>query len=155
MRHIPKLNTFFVEIIIVILFFAIAVAVTLQLFAAANSRAKQSMELNAAVIKAQNAAESLNAVEDRSSLSVFLPDSSKTKDQSGNMQYVIQYDKDWKENSKSPCYVLTVTLRQVDQKNGTDLQAEIVVNRSAEGTAEKKKIYRLAASRYIPGRVQE
>jgi len=149
MKQVSKVNPFFVEIILVILFFAISVAVTLQLFVAAHGKAQQSTELNAAVMKAQTVAENLEGVKSQDQLLLILPSSTKTDGKSGETVYTVSYDKDWKETSQPPCYLVEVSLKQADETSGTNLQAEIVVNKVSGKNSDNKKIYALTTEHYV------
>ena len=149
MKQVSKVNPFFVEIILVILFFAISVAVTLQLFVAAHGKAQQSTELNAAVMKAQTVAENLEGVKSQDQLLLILPSSTKTDGKSGETVYTVSYDKDWKETSQPPCYLVEVSLKQADEISGTNMQAEIVVNKVSGKNSDNKKIYALTAEHYV------
>jgi len=149
MKQVSKVNPFFVEIILVILFFAISVAVTLQLFVAAHGKAQQSTELNAAVMKAQTVAENLEGVKSQDQLLLILPSSTKTDGKSGETVYTVSYDKDWKETSQPPCYLVEVSLKQADETSGTNLQAEIVVNKVSGKNSGNKKIYALTTEHYV------
>jgi type II secretory pathway pseudopilin PulG len=149
MKQISKVNPFFVEIILVILFFSVSVAVTLQLFVAAHGKAQQSTELNAAVMKAQTVAESLEGVGSTEQLLRILPDSTKVSEKNDETLYRITYDKDWNETAQAPCYQVEVSLKQAPQTGGANLQAEIVVDKLSEKGKNSKKIYSLSAQRYV------
>ncbi|HEX3038225.1 MAG TPA: hypothetical protein VHO94_04440 [Oscillospiraceae bacterium] len=147
MKQASKVNPFFVEIILVILFFAVSVAVTLQLFVAAHGKAQQSTELNAAVMKAQTVAESLAGATNSDQLLLLLPGSTKADEKGGKSVYTVSYDKNWNETAQSPSYVVEVSLQQANGTTGTNLQAEIVVNKVLKNSGSKK-IYELSAEHY-------
>lgn len=147
MKQVSKVNPFFVEIILVILFFAVSVAVTLQLFVAAHGKAQQSTELNAAVMKAQTVAEDFAGATNSDQFLLLLPGSTKTGEKGGKSVYAVSYDKDWNETAQSPAYLVEVSLQQSNETAGTNLQAEIVVNKVFKNS-EPKKIYELSAAHY-------
>lgn len=149
MKQVSKANPFFVEIIFVILFFAVSVAVTLQLFAAAHGKAQQSKELNAAVMKAQTVAESLSGVTNSEQLSLLLPGSVKTNGENGEVRYTLSYDKDWNATTQPASYQMQILLKKAQEKNGTNLQAEITVGKITEKDAAQKNIYFLTAEHYV------
>lgn len=149
MKQVSKTNPFFVEIILVILFFSVSVAVTLQLFVAAHGKAQQSKELNAAVMKAQTVAESLSGVTDSEQLSLLLPGSVKTNGENGVVRYILSYDKDWNETTQPASYQMQILLKQAQEKSGTNLQAEITVGKIIEKDKAQKNIYSLTTEHYV------
>ncbi len=149
MKQVSKANPFFVEIIFVILFFAVSVAVTLQLFAAAHGKAQQSKELNAAVMQAQTVAESLSGITNSEQLSLLLPGSVKTNGENGEVQYILSYDKDWNATTQPASYQMKIVLKKAQEKNGTNLQAEITVGKMTGKDTAQKNIYSLTAEHYV------
>ena len=137
-----QVNSFFIEIILVILFFAISVTVTLQLFVAANNRAQQSSDLSVAVIQAENIAEQVFSLSSPDQLPAAL----KTARQETDGTYRIGYDKDWKQTSGDPRYVVNVSLKETPSAGGTMVGADIAVRRQNGG----KEIYRLSSAKYLP-----
>lgn len=137
-----QVNSFFIEIILVILFFAISVTVTLQLFVAANNRAQQSSDLSVAVIQAENIAEQVFSLSSPDQL----PASLQTARQETDGTYRIGYDKEWKQTDSDPRYVVNVALKKTPSAGGTMVGADITVRRQNGG----KEICRLSSAKYLP-----
>ena len=142
-------NSFFIEIILVILFFSISVAVTLQLFVAANSRAQQSSDLSVAVIKAENIAEQVKSLTTVDALPMTLA-TAKPSGSGNALQYTIGYDKEWHETKTDPCYVIDVTMNKAKSDSGTMVIADISINRLHNSSTES--LYRLNSAKYLPNR---
>lgn len=87
------------ELIIAILFFALASTVCIQLFARSHLLSKQTVNQNHAVIQAQNLAEMFLAADgDVKQMKALFPDNySDTQDES----FVILLDSDWEKCDKS------------------------------------------------------
>lgn len=149
MKRTPiRINSFFIEMIIVIVFFTISVSVTLHLFVAANSRAQQSRDLNVAVIKAENIAEQVKALASPEALPPSLEAAAKSS-LSGGVRYRIGYDKQWNVTKDDPYYTADVILEKTKSKSGTMVTADIAINRIKTGA--KKDIYQLSTAKYLPG----
>ncbi len=150
MKHRPvQINSFFIEMIIVILFFSISVVVTLQLFVAANNRAQQSSDLSAAVIKAENIAEQVKSLPTADALPKVL----ETANQSGSgdeLLYTIGYDKEWNQTQSDPRYVIDVTMKKAKSDGGTMVSADISINRLHNKRTED--LYTLNSAKYLPNR---
>jgi type II secretory pathway pseudopilin PulG len=146
-RNPTQINSFFIEIILVILFFSISVAVTLQLFVTAKNRAQQSSELNVAVIKAENIAEQVKELtaEDVLPQALVSADPHGTKD---STRYRLGYDKQWNPTKSNPRYVMDVTLEKTKSVSGTIVIADIAVSRKNQN--DTKGIYQLSAAKYLP-----
>lgn len=146
-RGSNQINSFFVEIIIVILFFAISAAVTLQLFVAANNRAQQSSDLSVAVIKAQNIAEQIKGLSSSDELPEALK-AAKHTSSGGTEQFQIDYDKQWNQIQSAPHYEIDVTLTKNTAESGVLVNADILVLRcKASG---ENKIFTLSSAKYLP-----
>nr|WP_319489615.1 hypothetical protein [uncultured Caproiciproducens sp.] len=139
-----QVNSFFIEIILVILFFAISVTVTLQLFVAANNRAQQSSDLSVSVIQAENIAEQVLSL----TSSDQVPQALKTAQLKNDETYLICYDKDWNQTKSEPRFVMGVTLKKTPSAGGTMVSADIDVYRRQNGS--QKDIYSLSSSKYLP-----
>ena len=61
MKNLTKIQTFFLELVIVLLFFSFAAAIDLKLFAASNALSRQSQDENAAILTAQTIADRIAA----------------------------------------------------------------------------------------------
>lgn len=146
-RSFRGVNSFFIEIVIVICFFSISAVVILQLFAAAGSRAQQSRDLSVAVIKAQDIAEQIRGLSSLEELSE-LPETEKTTSPDGGDHFKIDYDKQWNQTQSAPRYAIGVSLKKNAEESGVLVDAEISVFR-CESSGEKK-IFTLNTAKYLP-----
>lgn len=137
-------NSFFVEITLTVLFFAISATVILQLFAAASQAARQSRDLSGAVVQAQSIAEEVRGL----SAAKDLPVSLKNARQTGARQYRLGFDKNWRQTASQPYYVADVSFQTGGEASGTVVSAEIRVSRTKSGGADL--IYTLHSSKYLP-----
>lgn len=144
-RMSVQVNGFFIEIILVILFFAISATVTLQLFVAANNRAQQSSDLSVSVIQAENIAEQVLSLTSADQV----PEALKQAQLKNNETYLICYDKEWKQTTSEPRFVVGVTLKKTPSDGGTMVSADISIYRRQNGS--QKDIYSLSSSKYLPG----
>jgi type II secretory pathway pseudopilin PulG len=147
-RKSYQINSFFIEIIIVILFFAVSAGVTLQLFVSANKRAQQSSELSTAVVQAENVAEQLKGLSSPDGVAEILRNAKKTGSSGGKEHYRISFDKSWKETNDNPGYIVDVAVSQTPAETGVTVNAEISVCR--EDPNDEVKIYSLNTAKYLP-----
>ncbi|MGX8700862.1 hypothetical protein [Caproiciproducens sp.] len=143
-RNAVQVNSFFVEIILVILFFAVSATVTLQLFVQADNRARQSSDLSVAVIQAENIAEQVRSLSSPDQL----PEALKTAEQDNGGSYRILYGRDWKQTDTDPRYVADVTLKKTPSAGGTMVSVSVSVSRRQSGG--DKRIYSLSSAKYLP-----
>ncbi|MBW7572935.1 hypothetical protein [Caproiciproducens faecalis] len=143
-RTSVPVNSFFVEMILVILFFAISVTVTLQLFVQANNRAHQSSDLSTAVIQAENIAEQVSALSSPDQL----PEALKTAKQESGGSYRLNYNQEWKPTASDPRYTVDVTLKKSPSEGGTMVTAKIAVSRIKNGGEDS--LYSLRSAKYLP-----
>lgn len=132
-----KSRYFLVELIVNCLFFAMAAAICLNVFVRGHVESQKNEALSMAVIKAQNAAESVKASEGSMARMERLLDAAQE-----DGVFVLYYDGDWQrtyEEGQSE-YVLQVAAKTDGQAM---LHAEILVSDDA-GT-----IYTLSVARYI------
>lgn len=147
MKRIPRINPFFTEIILVMLFVSLASLATVQLFAATHTTAKQSQELNHAMILAQSAAESIQLAEAPEDLVRLL--NSEMQDRDGKSVYSTGFDKDWKPGSfEPPAYVMETVVTLSKSDSGTLLQAEITVS-DAETAGDGRVIFTLPTKKFL------
>lgn len=137
-------NSFFVEITLSLLFFAISATVILQLFAAAGQTAQQSRDLSAAVVQAQSIAEEVRGL----STAQELPASLKSAQPAGTQQYRLGFDRSWKQTAAQPFYVVDVSLKKSTESAGTTVSAEIRVSRAKKSAGDL--IYTLHCAKYLP-----
>ncbi len=146
-RSSDTFNSFFIEMIIVILFFAISSAVTLRLFVAADSRANQSSDLSAAVIKAQDIAEQIQGISSPNELPPALRAAKRTNS-GGTQHFQIGYDRQWNETSAAPRYAAEVSVAKTGSGSGVLVRADISVFRIESGG--RKQIFALSPAKYLP-----
>lgn len=134
-RTSSKSSLFLLEMIFVILFFSLAAAVCVSLFAQAHTLSVQSSDLNAAVLRAQSTAECVKARgEDFASL---LPGTEREGENA-----LLYYDGDWQSTTReNAVYVLRVT----PSRTGDLFAARIAVGR----LGEEEPIYSLEAVKYL------
>jgi type II secretory pathway pseudopilin PulG len=124
-----RINTFLVEIVVVILFFALSATVTLQLFVAAHNRQRESSEISAAMLQAQSLVEQFRAGE--------------------TMDATLYFDEDWNPVMGSGKYEVALRVNPEERAAGQMLVANVrVVRSAADGT--EKEIYGLTAKKYVP-----
>lgn len=137
-------NSFFVEITLTVLFFAISATVILQLFASASQTARQSRDLSGAVVQAQSIAEEVRGL----SAANDLPASLKNARQTGTQQYRLGFDKNWRQTAEPPYYVADISFQTGGEASGTMVSAEIRVSRVQSDSTNL--IYTLHSSKYLP-----
>lgn len=143
-----RINSFFLEMILVIFFFAISVTVTTQLFVSAAARANQSRDLSEAVFQAQNLAEQVRGITAADELPAMLRTAVHTNGGSGADLYRLEYDKQWNRTGKDPSYTINVTLKKTGSDAGILVEADIEVFRNQSGRATK--LVSLNPARYLP-----
>lgn len=134
-------TAFLTELLIVILFFSVASAVTIRMFAAAHDTSAQSERLHSAVIEAQSVAEVLRVEKDATAALAFLYGNVTQQDE----LFVVQFDKSWQPVSSEGAYVLSVAQEDIAQAGGDMLTFEIHI-----ATAQGETIYRLETGSYTP-----
>ncbi|NLJ31050.1 MAG: hypothetical protein GX424_05540 [Clostridiales bacterium] len=137
-------NSFFVEITLTVLFFAISATVILQLFAMAGKTANRSSDLNGAVLQAQSIAEEVRGLTGADEL----PASLKNAQAAGTRQYRLKFDKSWKQTDGQPYYTVDVTLKNSAGESGTMVGAEIRVALAKQTASDP--LYTLQVSKYLP-----
>lgn len=142
-------NAFFIEIVIVLLFFSLSAAVILQLFVMAHNQSTRSREQSASVIKAQDIAEQFKAYSSPGQPFAFLPDLQTEAKEDGAMTGTVYLDAGWEETSGAAKYVLHMTVMPEETKTGTVLRFRVRISKAGE--AEKApELYHLEAQKYVP-----
>lgn len=121
-----------VEIVLVIFFFALLSAVTLQMFAAAYKQSSRSEALSLAAVVAQSTAEQFkNGTPPK--------DAAFTKLDNGGI-YQVYFDKDFKQVSAGGKYLLELYYTQTATAGGQSLTGRVTVyeNSDAEVLTELK-----------------
>ncbi|HKM31939.1 MAG TPA: type II secretion system protein [Oscillospiraceae bacterium] len=135
-------SAFLVELLIVVLFFSIASAVTIKLFVAAHDKSVSSQELVNAVAQSQSVAEAIKATDSpEQALSLLYRDKVAS---TGEMQAEIFFDENWQVVGNPSSYKLTVKYSVTPEGAGEMLTAEIITY-----TQDNKLIYALNISDYI------
>ena len=150
-RDVSRVSGFFFEIILVICFFAVSAVVTLQLFAVAGSRARQSSDLSVAVIRAQDLAEKIQSFSSWEEFPQALKGARHTR--SGKTEHFqMDYDEQWNQTQSSPCYRIDMALTQSAAESGTMVDADISVFRCKQGV--ENQIFTLSTAKYLPNPTQ-
>lgn len=149
MKHSANsINSFFVEMILVILFFAVSASAVLQLFWSGSVRARESGDLSMAVIKSEDMAEQLQAASSPNSLTAVFGKAAHTS--SGDADhYLLLYDRQWNPVSSSPAYVMDVSLKKSPSAAGVLYTAGISVARKT--SSGEAPVYKLSTAKYLPG----
>ena len=142
-----KSRVFLVELILVILFFALSTAAVLQLFMAANRQSERSELRTQALVEAQNMAERLRNTErpqtvlDKEGWSAVASGPSTC--------YTRRYDRAFQPSGEGEI-VLSVTVEQQNSEGGGTL---LKMKVSVEDTADNggRTLCSLDADRYLPG----
>lgn len=121
-QPVRRSSLFLLELMISILFFSLASALCMLLFAKANSLERRSADLNHAVNACTSVAEILKTEDDvLSSLSEIYPDSSMDKN-----IFFVYYDKDWIPcTSENAEFILQLML----SKSGNLLSGDIQISK--------------------------
>ena len=132
-------QTFFWELAVVILFFALAAAVTLRLFAAGSLQSRENEERTGAMLAAVSAAEQIAASE--SSTVEFA--GGEVLDTQGSLE--LGYDEQWQLSSDAPVFFLKISVKTEEYPQGILCRYEI----RAENVS-RKELYTLNTARYFP-----
>ena len=128
-------RSFFIELILVIFFFFVSAAITLQLFACAQQMSRQSAAKTGAIFAAESALERVCASE-RGDFSLF----TGTPDAAGRL--VLGYDADWRPVSEKPAYQLVLTRSESIRPGG------IMVWITASVLSDETEIFSLTGQKY-------
>ncbi len=144
MKH-SKSSLFLMELIIAILFFSLASAVCIQLFAKSHLLGNQTVNENHAVIHAQNLAECFLATEgNMQQLKELFP--AATTDNS-NHSIILLFDENWREcNAEAACYAASLTAHP---KQDGLITADITIS---SHPSSEDYIYTLTIVHHIPER---
>lgn len=145
MKH-SRSSLFLMELMIAILFFALAGTICIQLFVKSHLISKESVNQNHAVTHAQNLAEGYLGLDgDITALSGLFPLSQVDND---NMRITLSFDKNWRAVSGDGA-VYTAVLRDNGYSPDTGLaSADITVTDTSAGY----EIYSLHIEHHIPER---
>lgn len=142
MKGINRVNSFLVEIIIVILFFSLSAAITLQVFVATHKKGELSTNLNMAVILTQQLTEQYRANADQCSWCV------SPVNENGNTVYTVEYDKNWKPVSENGTFKIHFEVKTVSSDDAGTLYETVAEAVSIKDDAEES-VYRLPSRQYV------
>ncbi|NLZ81551.1 MAG: hypothetical protein GX913_07120 [Clostridiales bacterium] len=151
MDKIGKTRAFLTEFIIVILFFSLAVVVTLQLFLAAHNQSELSKDTTIAYIKAQNIAEEIKVHSDN--LGEFLTAGNGwIKSEISEIEsYTRFYNKDWVvSNKQDSVYIMKANLYYEEKDSGKLLQIDLIMEERAENNKTMNPLCNIVVKSYIP-----
>lgn len=133
-RGMSRSHLFLIELIIAVLFFSFAGAITVQVFSRAHDLAESTTALNSAVIAAQTAAET---------------DKTALFENIGAARGIVYFNRDW-EITKKPeaVYNMTSGVNLEEREAGT-MAVYIYTVAASDGD---KIIYRLHAKKYYSGK---
>ena len=110
MKEKSKTSLFLMELVLMILFFAVSAAVCMRVFSSAQLKSNHSDDLSNASLKAQSAAECWKLSQGEASLAAEVLGGEKTENGAA-----VYFDKNWKNCGESEAeYVLEL------EKNGND-----------------------------------
>lgn len=138
-ENAKRSSLFLVELMVSILFFALASAVCIQIFAKSHTKSIETARLNMAVAKTQSAAEVfLNSDSPEDMLPVVFPEGQMNVD-----TFTMYYDKDFNScKEKDASYALKIIIHSKAQ----DQISQITVS----SIGSEKVIYSLEVKKHIP-----
>ena len=146
-----KRNAFFVEIIIVILFFSLSVVVSLELFVQGYMKSVLSEQKNRALIRAQSVAELAQGY-DPSGDEPFSADLEGDSAFFGEKGYCLYYDEEWNAaEEKNAAFELTVRFEEENTGPGRMITVQIDATRFSNGEAADELVS-LKTGYYLPQR---
>lgn len=136
---------FFVELILTILFFAIACSIIVQIFAKASIMSQSALDQRGAAAQCQTLCETLKGGD---TIEGFLPEGSYEKQQNG--KHLIYYNEDWEPVPKAQAvYTIAVETENTLQPTGTLLKM------SFEAKKDQSVLYTMDGAQYLQtGEVQ-
>lgn len=134
-----RVNVLLIEIVIVILFFSLSAAVTVQLFVAAHNRSRESRDVNQAMLHSQELAEVFLAQGE-----LRLP--SVAGAHVRGEELVLFYDRDWQPSHTGGDYRITLTLQTEERPEGVMAIGNIEAEKDGE-----EPLYTVCVKKYFPG----
>ncbi|WMJ22324.1 hypothetical protein RBG61_10025 [Paludicola sp. MB14-C6] len=125
MKKASVSNSFFIEIIIAILFFSLCVAITLQLFVDAHLKSVLSAETNIAIVRLQNEAEEIKSSKSFSNIQRVYQQYQNQTENNEKLTYQIPLDDDWNITKGKAKYFIHIKLKNTLMSNGIMVQANI------------------------------
>lgn len=130
MKRPTSINTFLVEIIIVILFFSLCVGITLQLFVNSHIKNKLNSDMNMALIIVQTKAEEFKQIETQEDYKQLYKTTSQYREDNKDV-YSFYFDENWKQTQNPSVYIIKATVKEEIIQTGEILSVRF----------EAKKIY--------------
>lgn len=140
-------NTFLIELIIVILFFSLCIATTLQLFVIAHQKSELNKNTNIALIKVQSTAESLNSLNNQNNMDFLVENMRKT---STSGEYEIWYDSKWNIEMTTPTFKQLIEIDEDTMSNGLMLTIKVKALDVSKADSEKV-LCEITAKKYFQG----
>lgn len=140
MKETSRVHTALIELIIVILFFSISAAVILQFFVSAHLKSEDSAQKSAAVLQAQQIAETFQQTGS--------PPSGAVSQGDGAMLY---FDEDWNPLQSAKGASFFAELRFSQDKTDAGSLRKLTVNLLKNDEKGGEAIYALSVQKYVPG----
>ena len=148
MKRHSGIHSFFLEMILVLLFLSVSCAAVLQLFSAAHATARRSAELNAAMVLAQSAAETVQSAETPADLDRLFQNGRKKQEGKASV-YTADCGADGSPAGQNAAYRVETAVRTSDAAPGVMLEAKITVF-SGDGSS-RRELFTLNTKKYFPG----
>ena len=146
MSHKTKLNAFLVELVLVILFFALSCAVVVQLFASAHQTSMRSSRQTSALLQAQQLMESVQASDSpQGVLQVF--SGFEQQPQQDGVRLAAVFDGDWNQLSAAGSYQVSCLLTREQGAAGELVTVQLEIR---DQTPNGAVLCSLGTSRYFP-----
>lgn len=148
MERTANNNTFFIEIIIVILFFSICTVSIMNFFVISYRENQNSSDINKAVILAQNTAE-----EFKSNPNVFMENKlySNFYEEQGNLNFDFWYDKDFNIINENHSVHIPIPVYIMKIKISDDISYENIkiADISVERTNDNLNLFTLKTGKFV------
>ncbi len=147
MKGVSKMNSFYVEIIVVLLFFSLSAAIIIQQFVVAHNKSQLSEDTSAATVYAQNWLEQLQTCDTSEDLSERLPSEAVWD---GKNKAVLFYDGDWNliSSQQDAVYTARISMEVQERESGTMLLIFVQMEKNTQ--QEPFLLCSLESKRYLP-----
>jgi len=144
MSNLKRPNTFLIEIIICLFFFAISASVALQFFAGAHTRQTLSYQKISASIEAQSVLEQFRVKGE--ALFTEALSGAVVQNDGEKIQVRLFYDDEWKISSVPSSYLLDLDMQKDDRDAGTLYTIKAAVYRQNDETV----LFETLSAKYFP-----
>ena len=143
-RKGSKSRIFLAELMIDVLFFTIAAAICLTIFAKAYTMSRESREKNQALIAAQQGAESFKAGGEEGLVKTL----GAVKEEDGS--YAVYYDAKWNPAAGpgEAAYILRVRVEREDGMATAEVSVNSKESKTKEGQAKESQVLGIEVKRY-------